>query len=122
MKFIHLSDTHILARDDYSRYPDAAATLRKIIGEINKYHRDAEICVITGDITQVDLPRGTKSGLAHVIQVLKDVPGIGFTHFLSKDVVRHPLVQRIVEAYDRFEVLQEIEREERKNEQRKNEH
>ena len=59
--------------------------------------------VITGDITQVDLPRGTKSGLTHVIEVLRDVPGISFTHFLSKDVVRHPLVQRIVEAYERFE-------------------
>jgi phosphate starvation-inducible PhoH-like protein len=59
--------------------------------------------VITGDITQIDLPRGTRSGLKHVIEVLKDVPGIGFTHFSSRDVVRHPLVQRIVEAYDRFE-------------------
>ncbi|MBU1330738.1 MAG: PhoH family protein [Gammaproteobacteria bacterium] len=62
--------------------------------------------VITGDITQVDLPRGTKSGLTHVIEVLKDVPGISFTHFLAKDVVRHPLVQRIVEAYERFEERQ----------------
>ena len=62
--------------------------------------------VITGDITQVDLPRGTKSGLAHVIGVLKDVPGISFTHFQPKDVVRHPLVQRIVEAYERFENAQ----------------
>ncbi len=59
--------------------------------------------VITGDITQVDLPKGTKSGLHHVIEVLKDVPGISFTHFMPKDVVRHPLVQRIVEAYERFE-------------------
>ncbi|MGN2624733.1 PhoH family protein [Stutzerimonas balearica] len=59
--------------------------------------------VITGDITQVDLPRGTKSGLAHVIDVLRDVKGISFTHFQPKDVVRHPLVQRIVEAYDAFE-------------------
>jgi len=63
--------------------------------------------VITGDITQVDLPRGTRSGLTHVIEVLKDVKGIGFTHFRSKDVVRHPLVQRIVEAYDRFDDAQE---------------
>ena len=62
--------------------------------------------VITGDITQVDLPRGTKSGLAHVIEVLKDVNGISFTHFKPKDVVRHPLVQRIVEAYEAFEVNQ----------------
>lgn len=69
--------------------------------------------VITGDITQVDLPRGTKSGLRHVIEVLKDVPGIGFTHFESKDVVRHPLVQRIVEAYERFDSAAERERAER---------
>ena len=59
--------------------------------------------VITGDITQVDLPRGTKSGLSHVIEVLRDVDGISFTHFKPKDVVRHPLVQRIVEAYERFD-------------------
>ena len=63
--------------------------------------------VITGDITQVDLPRGTKSGLKHVIEVLRGVPGISFTHFNSRDVVRHPLVQRIVEAYDRFDARQE---------------
>jgi len=62
--------------------------------------------VITGDITQVDLPRGTKSGLAHVIEVLKDVDGISFTHFQPKDVVRHPLVQRIVEAYEAFDQRQ----------------
>ncbi|MDH4555103.1 PhoH family protein [Pseudomonas sp. BN417] len=63
--------------------------------------------VITGDITQIDLPRGTKSGLTHVIDVLRDVPGISFTHFKSHDVVRHPLVQRIVEAYDRFDSRQQ---------------
>ena len=71
--------------------------------------------VITGDITQVDLPRGTRSGLTHVMEVLKDVKGIGFTHFQSKDVVRHPLVQRIVEAYDRFDQRQEQERQERRH-------
>jgi phosphate starvation-inducible PhoH-like protein len=59
--------------------------------------------VITGDRTQVDLPRGTNSGLAHAIEVLKDVNGISMTHFSSSDVVRHPLVQRIVEAYDKFD-------------------
>ncbi|MFN3581929.1 MAG: PhoH family protein [Pseudomonas sp.] len=72
--------------------------------------------VITGDVTQVDLPRGTKSGLAHVVEVLKDVKGIGFTHFKSKDVVRHPLVQRIVEAYDSYDSLQESQRKERSHE------
>ncbi|KAF1051962.1 MAG: PhoH-like protein [Stenotrophomonas maltophilia] len=59
--------------------------------------------VITGDVTQVDLPRGTRSGLKHVMEVLRDVPGISFTHFKPKDVVRHPLVQRIVEAYEHYE-------------------
>jgi len=59
--------------------------------------------VVTGDITQVDLPRNTKSGLRHVLGVLGDVKGISFTHFSAKDVVRHPLVQRIVEAYEHHE-------------------
>lgn len=56
MKFIHLSDMHLLAHDDVSRQPDASATLRKIINEINLHHRDAEICVITGDITHHGRP------------------------------------------------------------------
>ena len=60
--------------------------------------------VITGDITQVDLPRGQKSGLRHAIEVLPDIAGISFNFFQSKDVVRHPVVARIVEAYDAFEV------------------
>lgn len=59
--------------------------------------------VITGDPSQVDLPRGSRSGLIHALKVLSHVPGISFTHFQSKDVVRHPLVQRIVDAYDNFE-------------------
>ena len=59
--------------------------------------------VITGDPTQIDLPRGVASGLRHAIEVLEKVHGISFTHFTSKDVVRHPIVQRIVEAYDAFE-------------------
>ncbi len=56
--------------------------------------------VVTGDVTQVDLPRGTASGLRDVIDVLKDVEGVTFTFFNARDVVRHPLVQRIVSAYD----------------------
>ena len=55
--------------------------------------------VITGDITQIDLPRGERSGLINVRDVLRQVEGISFTHFGSKDVVRHPLVQKIVDAY-----------------------
>lgn len=58
--------------------------------------------VITGDLTQTDLPKHTLSGLAQAQQVLEDVKGISSTHFNAKDVVRHPIVQRIVEAYDRY--------------------
>ncbi|AAU92542.1 PhoH family protein [Methylococcus capsulatus str. Bath] len=59
--------------------------------------------VITGDITQTDLPRNKESGLRHVLQVLRDVEGISFTFFSTRDVVRHPLVQRIVAAYEAHE-------------------
>lgn len=61
-------------------------------------------CVITGDVTQIDLPRGTQSGLNHAIKILKDVNGISIVHFTDEDVVRHPLVSRIIQAYDRDEV------------------
>ncbi len=59
--------------------------------------------VITGDITQIDLPQGKKSGLRHVIDILDDEPGISFTFFKPRDVVRHPLVARILNAYERHE-------------------
>lgn len=59
--------------------------------------------VITGDTTQIDLPRGAQSGLTHATRILDDVKGIGFTRFQNRDVVRHPLVQRIVQAYDEHE-------------------
>lgn len=61
-------------------------------------------CVVTGDVTQIDLPRGTQSGLNHAIKILKDVKGISIVHFTDEDVVRHPLVSRIIQAYDRDEV------------------
>ncbi len=59
--------------------------------------------VITGDATQIDLPRGTPSGLTHSMKVLDGINGISFTYFSARDVVRHPLVQTIVEAYEAFE-------------------
>ena len=59
--------------------------------------------VITGDVTQIDLARGQKSGLVEARQVLEKVRGIAFTFFLSEDVVRHPLVQKIVNAYEEHE-------------------
>lgn len=57
--------------------------------------------VVTGDLTQIDLPKHMKSGLRDAIDVLNDVEGVSFTFFESRDVVRHPLVARIVTAYDR---------------------
>ena len=64
--------------------------------------------VITGDITQVDLPRGTRSGLRHAIDVLDDVNDISFNFFVASDVVRHPVVARIVQAYEDYESEQEV--------------
>lgn len=57
--------------------------------------------IITGDVTQIDLPRSTASGLVQALRILKDVPGIGRVEFGKKDIIRHALVQRIVEAYER---------------------
>ncbi|HFD78899.1 MAG TPA: PhoH family protein [Gammaproteobacteria bacterium] len=59
--------------------------------------------VVTGDITQIDLPGGVRSGLRQVMEVLRDVEGIGFTYFDARDVVRHPLVKKIIHAYHRHE-------------------
>lgn len=63
--------------------------------------------IITGDKTQLDLPRGKKSGLLSAINILKNVTGIGFMEFQSVDIVRHPLVQRIIDAYESFEMKNE---------------
>ena len=68
--------------------------------------------VITGDITQIDLPRSTKSGLRHAIEVLEKVPELSFNYFDSKDIVRHPVVAKVVQAYEEWEVQDEIRRKE----------
>lgn len=59
--------------------------------------------VLTGDLSQLDLPKGTYSGLKHALTILKGVRGISVTKFTGKDIVRHPLVQRIVEAYEKHD-------------------
>src|SRR5699024_1872341 len=59
--------------------------------------------VVTGDITQVDLPRGSKSGLRHAIEVLSNVDDLSFNFFHSEDVVRHPVVAKVVIAYEAWE-------------------
>jgi len=62
--------------------------------------------VVTGDVTQIDLPKGHKSGLIEAQNILSEVRGIAFTRFLAEDVVRHPLVQRIVQAYEAHQAAQ----------------
>lgn len=59
--------------------------------------------IVTGDATQIDLPRSTQSGLVQALKILRGVEGIGRVEFSKKDIVRHALVQRIVEAYERFD-------------------
>ncbi|QIA75904.1 PhoH family protein [Rodentibacter caecimuris] len=66
--------------------------------------------VITGDITQIDLPRSTKSGLRHAIEVLENVPELSFNYFDSKDIVRHPVVAKVVQAYEAWEIKDEARR------------
>lgn len=63
--------------------------------------------IITGDITQVDLPRGKSSGLAQASKILKNVKGLDFMYFTSSDIVRHPLVQRIIDAYEDYDEKKE---------------
>ena len=73
--------------------------------------------IITGDVTQIDLPRSTQSGLIHAMRVLDGVPGIGHVEFGKKDIVRHALVQRIVEAYEKYETLNNSRNEANKNDE-----
>ena len=61
------------------------------------------IAVVTGDITQIDLPRASPSGLIHAIEVLKSVNDIHFTYFEAKDAVRHPIVQKVIRAYEQYD-------------------
>ena len=62
--------------------------------------------VVTGDMSQIDLPQGATSGLREALNILDGVEGIGFIHFSDADVVRHPLVTRIVRAYDKAEAAE----------------
>ncbi len=70
--------------------------------------------IVTGDVTQIDLPPSTTSGLIQAMRVLKDVKGIGRVQFDKKDIVRHKLVQRIVEAYDQFDAQNREAKKERR--------
>ena len=71
--------------------------------------------IVTGDESQKDLPSGTRSGLDIACRVLRNVEGIAFCHLTSKDVVRHPLVQKIVKAYEVYEAKEQAKENKQKN-------
>ena len=73
--------------------------------------------IVTGDMTQIDLPASQTSGLVQALRILKGVKGISFVELNKKDIVRHKLVERVVDAYERFDKEAKAEREKRKNEQ-----
>ena len=91
-----LSDAFIILDESQNTSPEQMKMFLTRIG----FNSTA---VITGDITQSDLPKNKICGLRHAIEVLADVPGISFTMFDNRDVVRHPLVQKVVQAYERYE-------------------
>jgi phosphate starvation-inducible PhoH-like protein len=76
-------------------------TTEQMMMFLTRLGEDARM-VVTGDVTQIDLPRSRQSGLVEAREALRHVPGIEFHLFSGTDVVRHPLVQRVIEAYDRF--------------------
>ena len=75
---------------------------------------DGSKMVVNGDVTQIDLPDGRRSGLKHAVSVLKNVEGVGIVTLTAQDVVRHPMVMRIVRAYERDAARREAAREERR--------
>lgn len=75
--------------------------------------------VITGDLTQVDLPTGKNSGLIDATKILKNIDGIGISHLNNKDVVRHPLIQKIISAYEKLEISKEKENKKTKEKKKK---
>ena len=91
-----LDDSYIILDEAQNSTPEQMKMFLTRLGFGSK-------AIITGDITQVDLPRGKHSGLVTVQKILKGVPGIAFCYFDDSDVVRHPLVQRIIQAYAAYE-------------------
>ena len=90
-----LSNAFIILDEAQNTTPEQMMMLLTRLGEDSRM-------VVTGDITQIDLPRAKHSGLVQVKQVLQGIPGIDFHTFTGADVVRHPLVQKIIEAYEHF--------------------
>ncbi|MFZ5352879.1 MAG: PhoH family protein [Bacillota bacterium] len=97
-----LNDSYIILDEAQNTTPEQMKMFLTRLGFGSK-------CIITGDITQIDLPRGKYSGLKEVIEILNSVKGIEFVYFNEKDVVRHKLVQDIIKAYEKYEIKKEKE-------------
>ncbi len=95
-----LNDSYIILDEAQNTTPEQMKMFLTRLGFGSK-------AIITGDITQIDLPRGKSSGLKTVMDILQDVEGIGFNYFSEKDVVRHKLVQDIIKAYEKYEINKE---------------
>ena len=99
-KFIHLTDTHVIGGDDLLFGANPRRRLELAVESIATDHADAAFVVITGDLSQIDLPHGQPSGLADAVGLLENVAGVGIIHLSGDDVVRHPVVARILRAYE----------------------
>jgi phosphate starvation-inducible PhoH-like protein len=84
---------------------------------LTRMGQEAKI-IITGDMTQIDLPRSQRSGLAHAVRILQDIKGIGIISLTERDVVRHPLVKKVIRAYEADDAAREARRQERNTAQR----
>ncbi len=91
-----LSGAFIILDEAQNTTPEQMKMFLTRLGESSR-------CIVTGDPTQIDLPRGRTSGLIEAVRILEGIPGIGICRLTGRDVVRHELVQRIVEAYARYE-------------------
>ncbi|MDD4504021.1 MAG: PhoH family protein, partial [Clostridiaceae bacterium] len=100
-----LDDSYIILDEAQNTSPEQMKMFLTRLGIGSK-------AIITGDITQIDLPRGKYSGLKEVMEVLKNVKGIGFVFLQEKDVVRHKLVRDIIKAYENYEEGKKLNMEE----------
>ena len=88
-----LANAYIILDEAQNTSPEQMMMFLTRLGEESRM-------IVTGDITQIDLPRAKQSGLVQAPRILKNIPGIEFHHFTASDVVRHPLVQKIIDAYE----------------------
>ena len=96
-----LDDAFIILDEAQNTTPEQMKMFLTRIGFSSK-------AIVTGDITQIDLPDGKRSGLREAEKILRDIDGLSFIRLTSKDVVRHPLVQKIVTAYDEYDKKKEV--------------